>query len=412
MQVSSGAPPCSLRRGAIAVAVATVLTVSVFARAGDSARPAVPTNPSAILQPVPASNPSASAPAAEPIAELPPPNVPAPVMDSPSRPCLALGNRNGVVACIGNQPITVNEMDLAGGHALHEALQQVFEQRTLALYEVISQRLLDKEATAHHLTVDELLEQKVFALVKPVGQAEVNAYLKERTGSANADPAHLKQVSLYLNFKRRADSKRTYIDSLFEPYSVRVSLEPPPPPVAEEVRGPLSPAVGAGHAPVSVIVFADYLCPYCRQLSQTLEELLKRNPKDLRVIWRQFPIHPQADRMSQAALCADEQGHFSTYHSLLFGDPHLTVESLDTLAQQAGLNSKAFSECLSSDRYASRIADDLKEGKRLGITGTPTLFVNGIRFEGNQPESVLQAQIAAALNPKNALAATRPLATP
>src|SRR5579859_4644885 len=185
MRVSTGAPRCGLRRGAIAVAVATALTVCVLARAGDSPRQPGPANPTATLQPVPSTSPSPPAPSAQPLSDgLPPPNFAPPAMDSPSRPCLALGNRNGVVACIGNQPITVTEMDLAGGHALHEELQQVFDRRTLALYEVISQRLLDKEASAHHLTVDELLEQKVFALVKPVSDAEVNAYLKERTGSA------------------------------------------------------------------------------------------------------------------------------------------------------------------------------------------------------------------------------------
>lgn len=329
-----------------------------------------------------------------------------------AHPCVAQGLRNGVFACIGDRAITVAEVDQAAGHTLHEALEQVYNQRTLALYEVISKHLLEQEAKANHLSVDELLEQKVYAIVTPPTDAEVNAFLKERTGNATPDPVRAKQAGLYLNLKRRADRKREYIEALFHPYNVRVSLEVPPPPVAEEIRGPLQPALGAPQGAVTLVVFSDYLCPYCRELSHTLKDILKRYPKDLRVVFRQFPIHPQADRFAQAALCADEQGHFASYHNLLFERSTLTTDDLSPLAQEGGLDRTAFDACLDSQRFATRVTDDLSEGKRLGIAGTPTLFLNGIRLEGNQSGATLSARIATALNPKTALAAASPTSTP
>lgn len=329
-----------------------------------------------------------------------------------THPCLAQGVHNGVLACIQNRPITLAEVDHAGGHTLHEALEQVYSERTLALYQLVSRELLDREAKAHHLSVDDLLEQKVYALVPPPSQAEVNAFLKDRTGKDTPDPERAKQAAIYLNLKRRADHKRDYIETLFKTYSVSVSLETPPPALAEEIHGPLEPAIGAPQGEVTLVVFSDYLCPYCRELSHTITGLLKQYPKDLRVVYRQFPIHANADRLAQAALCADEQGHFASYHTLLFDRSSLAVEDLAPLAEQAGLDRGAFSTCLDSQRYATRVTDDLAEGKRLRIAGTPTLFINGIRLEGNQSAANLSARIAAALSPKPTLAAATPSHSP
>jgi predicted DsbA family dithiol-disulfide isomerase len=329
------------------------------------------------------------------------------------RPCLAQGVRNGVLACIHGHPITLAEVDHAGGHTLHEALEQVYSQRTLALYHLVSRELLDREAKTHHLSVDDLLEQKVYARVPPPSEAEVNAFLKERTGNETPDdPARVKQAAIDLNSKRRAEHKREYIETLFKAYNVRVSLETPPPASVEEIQGPLEPAIGAPRAGVTLVVFSDYLCPFCRDLSHTIAGLLKEYPKDLRVVYRQFPIHPNADRLAQAALCANEQGQFANYHALLFDRSSLSVEDLVPLAEQAGLDRGAFSICLASDRFASRVTNDLDEGKRLGIAGTPTLFVNGIRVEGNPSAANLDARIAAALHRNTTLAAVTSLHSP
>src|SRR5581483_2598950 len=152
------------------------------------------------------------------------------------------------------------------------------------------------------------------------------------------DPQRVRQAASYLTLKRRAERKRAYLEDLFKHYDVKVNLDPPPPAPAEEIRGPMTPAIGPAAAPVTVVVFSDYLCPYCKALSHTLESLVARYPSDVRVVYRQFPIHPHADRLAEAALCAEDQGHFAAYHNLLFDRTSLTDDALAPLATEAGLD--------------------------------------------------------------------------
>jgi protein-disulfide isomerase len=206
--------------------------------------------------------------------------------------------------------------------------------------------------------------------------------------------------------KRRADEKRAYVTTLFEKYGVRVSLASPPPPPAEEIRGAAQPAIGKSGAPVTIVVFSDYRCPYCQESSRTLNRLLEKHPQDVRVIYRHFPTHPDSKALAQAALCAADQGRFAEYHNLLFGSASAQPNDPGALAKQLGLDLTAFSGCLNSASHAARIDADLKEGQRLGIQGTPTLFVNGVRLRGAQSYERLSAQIQAVLRKDNPVSLT------
>jgi protein-disulfide isomerase len=341
-----------------------------------------------------------------------------------SKPC---GNglpHGDTVACIRNRSITLAEIDQGGDHSLHEALEQLYRQRMIALYRVLSEDLLAREAKAQHTSVDALLDHEVNSQVLPVSDTDAKAFLKERlttdTPSSPSDasgetprewdPQRVRQAASYLMLKRRAERKRAYLEELFKHYDVKVNLDPPPPAPAEAIHGPMTPVIGSATAPVTFVVFSDYLCPYCKSLSRTLDTLLARYPADVRVIYRQFPVHPHADRLAEAALCADEQGHFSAYHRLLFERPAAGDDDLAPLATEAGLDRLAFTACLGSERNRVRVEDDLNEGKRLLIQGTPTLFVNGVRFEGTQSLDSLSARVEILRQTHPALAATRPTA--
>jgi protein-disulfide isomerase len=143
---------------------------------------------------------------------------------------------------------------------------------------------------------------------------------------------------------------------------------------------------------VTLVVFSDYLCPYCRALDHTLDQLLERDPQGIRIIYRHFPVHPHADTLAEAALCAADQGKFAPFHRLLF-EKTPSVDALAELAREAGLSADEFSRCLSSGVHRARVQSDLEQGKALHIEGTPTLFVNGQRLRGAQSLPRLTAQI-------------------
>lgn len=164
------------------------------------------------------------------------------------------------------------------------------------------------------------------------------------------------------------------------------------------------PVKGLGSAPVTVIEFSDFECPFCaRFVEQTLpqiEEKYIRTGK-VKLVFRDFPLpfHRNAQKAHQAAECADEQGRFWEYHDLLFKNYRsLDKESLKKYAKNIGLNMTEFNECLNSEKMASEVQEDLNHGSQYGVRGTPTFFINGIELVGAQPYSAFEQIIEQELN--------------
>ena len=158
------------------------------------------------------------------------------------------------------------------------------------------------------------------------------------------------------------------------------------------------PAVGPANAPITIIEFSDYQCPFCQRWhADTFDSLLKAYPDQIRFIYRDFPlysIHPQAEPASEAANCANAQAKFWEYHELLFSDKmDLSPEAYSAYASEIGLDLGKFEECLASDQYIPEITADYKYASKLGVSSTPTFFINGIMIVGAQPLSVFQSVI-------------------
>ncbi len=158
------------------------------------------------------------------------------------------------------------------------------------------------------------------------------------------------------------------------------------------------PAIGPPDAPVLIVEFSDYQCPFCaRSALETLPQILETYEGKIRVVFRDFPlssIHSNAQKAAEAAECADDQGQFWAYHDTLFQNQQaLDIDSLKGYAQQLGLDTGAFNECLDSGQYASEIQNDLAQGQSYGVTGTPTFFINGRLLRGAKPFSDFEAMI-------------------
>ena len=172
-------------------------------------------------------------------------------------------------------------------------------------------------------------------------------------------------------------------------YGVAYLVEP----VRYEVAADGFPARGPADAPVTIVEFSDFECPFCARLVPTLEQAKREYGDDLRVVYRHFPltsIHPYAWKAAEASLCADEQGQFWELHDLIFAEQDaVTIADLNEKAARLGLDAKAFNECLDSGRYYDAVLADLYDGDALGVTGTPAMFVNGRLVSGAVPFEVL-----------------------
>lgn len=165
---------------------------------------------------------------------------------------------------------------------------------------------------------------------------------------------------------------------------------------------------GVESAPVTVVEFSDFECPFCaRFYSPTLSQLLSEyvDTGKVKFVYKHFPlvsIHPHALKAAEASECAAEQGAFWEYHDKLFENQQfLTVQDLKKYAENLGLNTDQFNDCLDSGKYYEKVQQDLSEGQKSGVTGTPAFFINGILLSGAQPFETFQKIIETELNRLN-----------
>ena len=159
------------------------------------------------------------------------------------------------------------------------------------------------------------------------------------------------------------------------------------------------PSTGPAKATSVIVEFLDYNCPFCRQGSQTVSELLKKHP-EVRVIAKNFPLpmHPNAFKTAEAVMCADQQGKFWEYRKEIFGDSwgKQSPNDLKAAAKKIGLKENKFNTCLDKESTKDRVTKDMEIGKNLGVQGTPAYFVNGKALSGSQSLDKFEA----ALTPK------------
>lgn len=146
------------------------------------------------------------------------------------------------------------------------------------------------------------------------------------------------------------------------------------------------PAIGPTDAPITIVEFSDFKCPYCRRFhEETFQQLIDAYPDKIRFVYRDFPVVGGYEA-AQASECADEQGSYWEFHNLLFsGGLGSDEDSYRQYAEDLGLDADALMECLDEGRYASEVEDDARYAASLGVNATPTFFINGIPLIGAQP---------------------------
>jgi protein-disulfide isomerase len=164
-----------------------------------------------------------------------------------------------------------------------------------------------------------------------------------------------------------------------------------------------NPSMGDAKAPVTIIEFSDFECPFCgRYVTQTYPQIKKDyvDTGKVRIVFRDYPLpfHSNAQKAAEAAECADDQGKFWEMHSKLFSNQQaLSVANLKKYAGELALDQTKFDECLDSGKHAAEVQQDLADGSAAGVSGTPSFFVNGMLLVGAQPYSEFKKLIDAEL---------------
>jgi len=312
----------------------------------------------------------------------------APQAASTSAPS-ASPSQSDVLATVDGEPILRGQVEEALGATLAKVEEQAYQLRKEQLDDIIAGKLLASEAKRRGVTVEALVAQEVTAKVKPVSDADVAAFVTANRHRIQGDPATLTpQIKGYLASQRESARRSEFVEVLRKSAQVDVRLAPPPV-FRAKVAADGYPARGPATAPITIVEFSDFHCPYCRAVQPTLRELLSRYPGKVRLVYRHFPLdslHPEARRVSEASICAAEQDRFWQFHDRVYAsNPDGSAESLQRLAGEAGLDGAKFANCVASGRASDTVDKDVEEGSRHGVTGTPGFFVNGRTLSGNQP---------------------------
>lgn len=295
------------------------------------------------------------------------------------------------IARVGEQPIYEEDLHPVIAAQLLQLKNQEYELKSKALENVVNQRLLENEAKRKGLSVDALWEQTVDRNLAPPSGAEVQAYYLGQKDRLNRPFAEVKpQLEQALIQAKRQQAHQDYLDQLRRQAGVAILLDHPRMEVAADPQR----LRGNAHAPVTIIEFSDFQCPYCRAAEPILKQVMDQYGEKVQLGFRDFPlrqIHQQAQQAAEASRCAADQGKFWEYHDLLYANQsRLDQAGLTDQARASGLDMPQFSTCLASGKFKPMIESDLQAGASSGVSGTPAFYINGIFLSGAQPVSEFQ----------------------
>lgn len=307
-----------------------------------------------------------------------------------------------VLATIGDHRITLAQVDAkalqldANQFGNQRLAQALYEARRQVLDELIGEYVIDREATKRGLTADKFVQAETATTIKPVEDAELQAWYKDNSGRVgNAPFEQVKNpIRAFLQQERRQTAVLGLVERLRAQHSITISLDPPRMTieVAED-----DPTLGPAGAPVQIVEYSDFQCPFCARVTPTLTRVRQIYGDKVRLAFKDLPLdnHAQAFKAAEAGHCAHEQGKFWPYHDVLFAKQRegLGVDQLKKYASELGLEASAFETCLDQGKFADLVRQDLKSAQGLGVTATPTFFINGRPLSGAQPFEAFKRMI-------------------
>jgi protein-disulfide isomerase len=289
------------------------------------------------------------------------------------------------VAVVGGTAISRAALEAHVKPRLIEIDSERYEALREGLDELIAEQLLEKEAKARGVTVEALVKADVTDKIADPPDAKIQEVYdanKEQLGNASLDQVRGRIVD-FLKAQEAQEKQGELLATLRTKYPTSVKLRAPVVEIGEGGR----PARGPATAPIKIVEFSDYECPFCKNAEPTVEKVMETYGDKIRLVFRDYPLpfHANAKPAAMAAACAEEQGKFWEYHDKLFTSAKLDADTLRALAGELALDQAKFDTCLAEAKYASVVEKDMADASAVGVRGTPAFFINGRMISGAQP---------------------------
>jgi protein-disulfide isomerase len=312
-----------------------------------------------------------------------------------------------VIAEVGGRKITFGELQEKKAGILLQAQYKYFLAEREALNELVDDHLLELQAAKEKLTVDELVKKHVEGNVMQPTEDQLKFYY-EGLNTDEPYEAVRDKILDTVRTLRTSKARDAYVATLRNDINVSIDLVQP----AAKVETEGAPRLGPKDAPVQLVEFADYECPYCQKVHFELKKLREQYGDKVAIVFKDFPLpmHPLAKKAAEAANCARVQGKFWEYHDSLFETKKFQVADLKEQAAKLHLDTEKFNTCLDKGEETNVVRKDATEALHLGLTGTPSFFANGHFLSGAvsymQLTQAVQDELNAQPNEKPAVAAS------
>jgi protein-disulfide isomerase len=312
-----------------------------------------------------------------------------------------------VLAVVDGKPLTEADVRKSAEEQF-KALEREYQQNLHKLMEdslqqAVNERLLEAEAAARKVTAEQLQAEIKPA---PVTDADVDSFYEQNKAQIPRPKEQVAaQIKSYLEQQGQQKARQEFFSSLADKYQVEYKLEP----IRVEVAA-TGPSKGPENAPITIVEFSDFQCPFCSRVNPTLEQVRSKYGDKVRIVFRQYPLpfHQQAQKAAEASLCAADQGKFWEMHDAMFANQQaLGVDQLKAKATELGMNGEQFNQCLDSNKHAAAVQADMKDGSAAGVSGTPAMFINGRFISGAVPLEQITTVIDDELRRKGPKTATR-----
>jgi len=304
-----------------------------------------------------------------------------------------------VVATVNNIEIKQKQVDDSVAAQIYPLQQQLYAIRKAALENLITTTILESEATARRLSIDDLRKQLTLGEVNVTRAQVEEAYKQNASFFATMSPDEARErLRLDLENQARMKHYRVGLDALRTKWAVTMNM--PPPVFVSELDDGVSPVQGATNPVVTIVEFSDFECPFCRQVQSVIKQIVERYGRQVRLVFKHMPLegHRNSLPAARAAYCAAEQDRFWQFHDALFSAGNLSPPVFEQIASDLGLGLPKFRECVASERSRAAVVKDMEAARLLRIESTPSFVLNGKVINGALSFAEFQRIIEQELN--------------